>query len=243
MIYRRKNKLREEGFTIVELMIATAILSVILLIVTALLIGIGNLYYKGVSQAAVQDNVRTITDVISQDLQLNGDSLLTDPHTNPTDPRSYCIGTTRYTYVVGEEITSANPVPTYQSNHVLWRDTVPAGTCPEMPESTFDSLSLTNTNPDGSGGTNGTELIGSSSMLTNFTIANTTSPFTITIGEAYGSADLLCDTGTTNDCITNGNSNHIWNPNVPVGNVLCKDYAAHQLCATDKLTTTVSERL
>jgi prepilin-type N-terminal cleavage/methylation domain-containing protein len=247
MIYRRKITLNQKAFTIVELMIATAILSVILILVTAMMIGIGNLYYKGSSQAEIQDNIRSITDTIAQDLQLNGSSLLTDPHVNSGDPRSYCIGTTRYTYVLGQEITSASPAPTYQSNHVLWRDTVDAGTCPEMPAANFNSLTLNTSDPNG---TDGTELIGPNSMLTNFSITGNGaaggSPFTVMISEAYGSNDLLCDAGTHGDCASPIDSTLVWDPTAPAGppyNVLCKGYSGEQFCATDTLTTTVSERL
>ncbi len=235
MIYKPKTASNQKAFTIVELMIATAILSIILVLVTAMMISIGNLYYKGTSQASLQDNIRNITDEMSQDLQLNGSALITGANVNPALPRSYCIGTTRYTYIVGLQISSSPGVG--QSYHVLWRDNVPAGTCPDIAQAVFDSTSLPTADP-------GTELIGPNSMLTGFTLTTGASPFTLTISEAYGPPTLLCDTGTPGDCsAATTNSNHIWNPNAPVGEIICKGLSGTQFCATASLTTTVSERL
>jgi prepilin-type N-terminal cleavage/methylation domain-containing protein len=249
MIYKHRKVLNQKAFTIIELMIATAILSVILVIVSAMMIGIGNLYYKGTSQASVQDNVRTITDEISQDLQLNGSDLLTGTNTNPALPISYCIGTTRYTSILGKQITNSSSLGANQSYHVLWRDSVPAGTCNNIGYNTFVNSSSPPTNPSTDPGT---ELIGPNSLLTYFTISTGISPFLITIGEAYGPSDLLCDSGYTsggvNDCSNNTtDSTHIWNPNPPVNplqnEIRCKGFAQNQLCSTDYLTTTVTERL
>jgi prepilin-type N-terminal cleavage/methylation domain-containing protein len=248
MRYRHKTPLDQKAFTIIELLIATAILSVILVLVTAMMIGIGNLYYKGVSQAGVQDSVRTITDEISQDLQLNGATSRTGTNTNPALPISYCIGTTRFTSILGKQITTNSSLGTDQSYHVLWRDSVTAGTCPNISYAAFVQVSSPPTNPATDPGT---ELIGPNSVLTYFPLSTGSSPFAVTVGEAYGGTDLLCDGGTIsggkNDCVSIINSNHIWNPNPPANptqdQILCKGFAGHQLCATDYLTTTVTERL
>src|SRR5689334_11132650 len=124
----RPKPLRQKGFTIIELMIATAILSTILLLVTVLMINIGNLYYKGINQARVQDNVRSISDEVAQHLQL-GDSF--SQASGDNSEQAYCVGTVRYTYVIGVQIGKPAPgasAPAYQ--HVLWRDDNPSpGSC------------------------------------------------------------------------------------------------------------------
>ncbi len=61
----------QKGFTIIELMIATAVLSTILVMVTVVMVNIGSLYYKGINQARVQDDVRSIADEIIKNIQLN----------------------------------------------------------------------------------------------------------------------------------------------------------------------------
>jgi prepilin-type N-terminal cleavage/methylation domain-containing protein len=221
----------QSGFTIIELMIATAILSTILVIVTVVMISIGSLYYKGINEAQVQDNTRNISIELSEHLQLS-DGFTTDLGVNPAIPRAYCIGTTRYTYIDGIQLGKS---ATYK--HVLWRDTVVAGgACPAAGPGAAD---LTNAQPS----PGGTELMPPLSRLTAFTVTGA-SPYTVSVGIAYGDDDLLCDNGTPGDCApTAPVSINLWNPNPPHGTVLCKGQKGDQYCATATLTTTVVRRL
>jgi len=236
-ITKKQSYSEQSGFTIIELLIATAVLSVILVMVSAMMIGISHLYYKGITQSSVQDNARTVTDQIAQDIKLAGASLISSS-VAPGDDQSYCMGTTRYSFVLGRQL-SDNPT-IYQSYHVLWRDSVTAGTCPSMPASTLNSSGLQSSDPSG------TELIGQNSMLTEFSITSVGtvgSVFTVSIGEAEGNPVLLCDSGTPGDCNSINNSVNVWDPNAATGKVICKGLTGSQLCATDYLTTTVSERI
>lgn len=191
----------QAGFTIIELLIATAVLSTILLLVTTLMINIGKLYYKGISQARVQDNVRSITDEVAQHLQL-GDSFI--PVTSGPE-RAYCIGTTRYTFIIGVQIDHPN-------KHVLWRDKNPTpGNCPSV------LPNLTATTPS----IGGSELIAPNSRLTDLTITGS-SPYSVSVGVAYGDDDLLNLSGI---------------------NTKCKGNIGDQFCATAKLQTIVVRRL
>ncbi len=61
-------KANQQAFTIIELMIATTVVSVILLMVSIIMINIGGLYYKGFSQARTQDNLRSISDEVARQL-------------------------------------------------------------------------------------------------------------------------------------------------------------------------------
>jgi prepilin-type N-terminal cleavage/methylation domain-containing protein len=170
------------GFTIVELMISTAILSTILLLTTAVMLNIGKLYYKGVNQARVQDGSRAILDEVSQHLQFS-DQALQAGHSNigGVDTSVYCIGNTRYSYVKNIQIG--------QIKHVLWRDTPSAGCVATSP------ANLTLATPS----TGGTELIPPNSRLTEFSIT-IASPYTVAIGVAYGDDDLLNLTGINTTC-------------------------------------------
>jgi prepilin-type N-terminal cleavage/methylation domain-containing protein len=70
----------EQGFTIVELMIATTVLSTLLVVVAIVMISIGKLYYKGLNQARLQDNTRNAVTAIAKQLQLNtGDPATRSP--------------------------------------------------------------------------------------------------------------------------------------------------------------------
>lgn len=215
MIYSNRTKLNQEAFTIVELMIATTILSVILVIVTITMISIGNLYYKGINQARVQDSVRNITDEVSQQLQLS----VLPPETpliNPVTARrgvvsaqvyAYCIGTTRYSFILNQQIgsdTTKSQVP-----HVLWRDSTPPSGCTQ-------NVGLLNAALTG-----GTELIAPNSRLTGLTIS-LASPYRLSVSEAYGDSDLL---------------------NLSGFNTTCKGQTGDQFCSTASLTTTVVQRI
>jgi prepilin-type N-terminal cleavage/methylation domain-containing protein len=216
---------KERGFTIVELLIATAVLSTILVLTTVIMINIGNLYYKGINQARVQDAVRNVSDGLTQNLSLDDANAIYASknitfHGNSYKTEAYCIGTTRYTFIKGVQIgdnwTSTQP----QVPHVMWRDNVTSGSC-----GTADI-----TSPGLSGGS---ELMPPNSSLAEFCITGTgssncqsgASPYTVQIALAYGDNDLLI-------------------PSPPLGmNVHCKGSTGDQYCAVATSQTTVVKRL
>lgn len=176
---KRIHKTNQEGFTIVELLIATAVLSMIILLTTVMITSIGNLYYKGVIQSRTQANARTITDDISQHLKFtDGDVWQSTQVYSGKTINSYCINGARYSYIVGVQLG--------QINHVLWRD-VPSGSCAPVDITLVNPL-----NADGSASVGGTEMIAPSSRLTAFSITQTTltSPLSISVGVAYGEVSL-----------------------------------------------------
>jgi prepilin-type N-terminal cleavage/methylation domain-containing protein len=225
MRYQR-HRLGQTGFTILELMIATAVLSTMLLLVTIIMISIGNLYYKGINQARVQDDVHSITDEVSQHLQLSGTA--TPVYTTSLDghTHAYCIGDTRYVFILGRQIGTGTDTDmmTPQSRQVLWRDKALAG-CPAPGNGFLSSPWLSLLDPSG------TELIAPNSRLTSFCISGSvagscipdTSPYTTTVGVAYGAIDLLNNPGNIN--------------------ATCKGNIGDQFCATAFLTTRVAQRL
>ena len=222
----------EKGFTIIELMIATAVLSTILVMVTVLMVNIGNLYYKGLNQSRVQDDTRSISSDVVSNIQLSS----TAPFNKPVTPTTavYCIGPVRYFYVLGVQI--GKPAPNTTSpvyNQVLWRDNNPIpNQCPIQidPNATsgpaagpVDLTSTQSLSLDASKN-QGREMLTSNSRLTQFTINtdSTTSLSTVTVGVAYGDNDLL--SGYT-------------------GDVHCKGGLGNQFCSTASLTVQTSQRL
>jgi prepilin-type N-terminal cleavage/methylation domain-containing protein len=214
----------QKGFTIVELMIATTVLSVILLLVTVMMISIGNLFSKGVNQARVQDNVRSISDEFAQQLKFTGATLTWT--TNPANitindlggiphvyvKNAFCIGDTRYSFIVGVQIGTASN----QIRHVLWRDSLSG-----VGATACDPVNLQNNIT-----TAGTELIAPNSRLTDLRISGT-SPYTIDLGLAYGDDDLLSNPHSTGP---------------PQPEPLCTGNVGDQFCATAKLHTVAVNR-
>lgn len=135
-------KQRQGGFTIIELMLATAVFSLILLLATASLIQVSRMYYKGVTSANTQAAARGIIDDISRPLQFSGDTPLTGgPQTfGSLTVSSFCLGTQRFSYVVDRQLKDAPDYALNQSQHVLWRDTMTSS-------ATCDPLDLTDAAP------------------------------------------------------------------------------------------------
>ncbi len=238
----------QRGFTIIELMIATSVFSVILVIVSIVMIGIGNLFQKGINQARVQDNVRSISDQLAQDLKLNQNFVTADYDAtnspiklngnNKVPVTVYCVGGVRYTAMTGHKLgangSKDTDGTTLLSPHVLWRDTyngscLPADLSATNPNTVTPIIGVTGQ------GANGVELIADNSRLTAFCIGNynpgpptcspaATSSYALTVGVAYGDIDLLS------------------NPNA--SNARCRgDVGGDQFCSTASLQTTVVQRL
>jgi prepilin-type N-terminal cleavage/methylation domain-containing protein len=243
-----KNRSPEQGFTIIELMIATAVLSTIILLATVIMTSIGSLYDKGINQARIQDDTRNVTDQLSQDLKFNnaaitiGSGTAVTPSGKSITVYAYCIGTTvRYSYVIGYKIGTSkydidNSTP--ESPDVLWRDDQ---TNPNVVSHVTSGSSCTPVDVAVTGGVqgSGTELIAPDSRLTAFCIGNITSgacssdggtaitsPYDLTVEMAYGDIDLLSG-------LTAGQQSN---------NVTCHGGSGDQFCATSILTTTAVQR-
>lgn len=116
---------QSKGFTIVELMIATAVFSVLLIVITVGILQISRVYYKGVTEANTQNTVRQIADTISQSIQFSGSSVTTtvsDPV--PGDVYAFCVGNEQFSYTTGYQVSDSPDPGKYQSYHGLVRNTV-----------------------------------------------------------------------------------------------------------------------
>lgn len=87
------------GFTIVELMIATTVFSVILLLCATALVQIGRIYYKGVLSGKTQNTARSIMDEIASSIKYSGGNIPT-PISNVL-----CVGNLRYSFNVDYRLT------------------------------------------------------------------------------------------------------------------------------------------
>jgi prepilin-type N-terminal cleavage/methylation domain-containing protein len=135
----------QQGFTLIELMIATTIFSVILLAAAATMVQIGRLYYKGVITSKTQGVARTVTDDISRSIQFSDGAKLEFPPGEGAQPpvNIRCFGSTRFTYVLGARVNSKLDNGQYIENprqilHGLWQDEIPTGGCnSEVPKLTL----------------------------------------------------------------------------------------------------------
>ncbi len=204
----------QHGFTLVELMIATTVFSVFLLIVTTLVLQVTRTYTKGIVASKTQETARVISNELSRAVQFGGSNMFFPASTPAPGVASYmCIGSQRYTFVLGKQLKSTITNPPDQTSHVLVADSV--STCP----SGAGSMTITDTKAQ-------RELVGENMRLANLSIEKigASNLYTIKVRVAYGDADLL-NTPTSQ-------------------NVLCRGQTgSSQFCAVSELVTTVEKRL
>lgn len=112
-----------QGFTIIELLIASTVFSVVLLLVLQGVMHIGRLYYKGLSAARTQALGRRLSDEFTQALQFGGSGVQADALVSPPSGGSsaiFCVGSYRYKVTFNRQL---DPVATgsRQSTQVLLR--------------------------------------------------------------------------------------------------------------------------
>jgi prepilin-type N-terminal cleavage/methylation domain-containing protein len=211
----------QRGFTIIELLIATAVFSVILLLGTYALLQIGRVYIKGVTMTRAQEVSRNALAEISQSIQFSGGTILLGStgsvNSNPAVPGSdngvFCIGSTRFTYTTNRQLTDSATPGQYQAKQVLIKDTI-AGCNPAIPVSLQPSF-----NSDAK------ELTGLNMRLRSLSVKQvpgTTNSYTISIVVVYGDDDIL--NPNWDNCGVSVNAGGGW-------------------CAASQLTTTVRQRL
>lgn len=208
-------KLRSSsGFTIVELMIALSILSVILVMSTVILIQIGDIYTKGINTDTLQDATRNVLADITASLEFSGSvptsctqPVAPDPNTNTTCDASYtdenfpggtvrvyayCIGETRYSYVLDTELgTDQGTSPVLTAYHVLWRDTVAPGKQTACPPVDL-SGSTVNEGPDAATSDDGYDMLPPHTRLTKFWIMENPANsgiYDVEVWTAFGDTD------------------------------------------------------
>lgn len=98
--------MNKKGFTIIELLIATSIFSVILLICATGIIYVGRLYHKGATSTAVQEVARSSIDEIKNDFQYGGGFFAKLINNGPNE--GFCIGDNLYSYQVSPHKINAD---------------------------------------------------------------------------------------------------------------------------------------
>jgi len=119
-----------QGFTIVELMMATLVFSVILLMVTMGVLQVNRVYYKGVTEANTQNSARAIMDTISQAIQFNGGTvgpLPTNPSPVPGTTYYVCVNNQQFIYKQGYQLVSGAP-GLHQTNQAFLQKAI-SGAC------------------------------------------------------------------------------------------------------------------
>jgi type II secretory pathway pseudopilin PulG len=217
---------RTAGFTIVELMVATLVFMVILLIITIGVIVFSSAYYKGVNSSTTQNTARSIVDDISQAIQFSGQGVT--PTTATTN--YFCAGDKVYMYTRGTQL----PTTPGSTNWGLYRGT---------------NTAISGCTPLASATANGAELLGPHMRLADISVTGVSGQpqlYVVTLRLAYGDSDLLCSPSlggaATGGCQKTSPS---YSPTTPwfAPDMICKSQTGSQFCAVSGLSTTVLQRL
>ena len=195
---------QKDGFTVVELMIATAVFSIVLLLSLAGFLQIGQMFYKGV-------NITQTSNVLNQTATSLKNDILFDTGTEAvtifetpriTTPDGqitryyFCAGSNRYSFIKGKQLDRAAGEAEINgpNGSDLWyqfallKDRLTTSGCPN-PFSTTSSAPI---DPD-----NVTELLGDKMRLSQLEIPRLPSPndklYTVFIKVAYGDNEVLTD--------------------------------------------------
>lgn len=208
---------KQHGFTILELMIATTIFSVVLLVASSGVIAIGRIYSKGIISSKTQEVSRSAMEDLSRSIQFSKGSKMTEIPAAPGGMQSYCFGEDVYSYQINVQVDL--DVPGVRA--LVHSSRTDLSSC--IPNFT------------------GEELLADNMRLLDFSIdpAVNSGPNTpgsqatsIKIRVAYGDDDLLSH--YDNNGALNGSS---------ISDATCKGGAGGSFCATAELVTSVSKRV
>ena len=160
----------QAGFTIIELLIATAVFSTVLLICAFAIVHVGRMYFKGSLTSRTQDASRRIGEDVSQAIQFSAGGSAPRPGVSSTDPnlRAWCIGTIQYSYDVTRAMGTGG--------HALWKSRLPSI------DSTCSPCDLTLATPCAGG----EELLGDRMRIPQFNLTAASGGFRIDMIISYG---------------------------------------------------------
>jgi len=206
-LYKPPTK-KNQGFTIIELMIATAVFSVIILITTASIIYVSKTYIKGQIESQTQLTAQTILADISNEIKYNkGSSVVLPSYTPPNYPAKvngpfyFCIGNLVYVYRLDTDLSPSysGSNPMYASHDLVVYNDGSSSDCPAVSLAPQFGISGITSGPTTySYGDQTRELLAANQRLGQLSVKRLSSTsnsdvFQISIEIAYGEDDVLTD--------------------------------------------------
>jgi prepilin-type N-terminal cleavage/methylation domain-containing protein len=175
------------GFTIIELMVATAVFAIVLVVVTTGIIQVTRVYYKGITESTTQDTARGIIDIISQAIQFSGGDITPTSASAPGVPAAFCIGSQQFSYALGYQLMDDPDPDMFQTPHVLVVNTVSGCSGSTSPQNVRDEAVV------------GRELLGPRMRLSDLSVTNLgNNLYRVSVRVVYGDDDLLSNPTATN---------------------------------------------
>lgn len=210
----------QKGFTVIELMIATMVFGVVLLVVTFGILQVTRSYYKGVTETNTQTVARSIIDAIGQSIQFGGGTVTTN---DMSSPYVFCVGNQQYTFRPGWMVVDGTPVTSEsETPHGLYVRTqanCPAASVPNLASTTLSG---------------GRELLNPGMRITSLRVTlvpGTTNMYNVSLRIVSGANDLLYS--------PSGNPSGARAPDATCRNIR----AGTQFCSVSDLSTTVTKRV
>lgn len=242
---RQNSQLKQAGFTIIELMVASLVFTVILGVITSGIVHFTADYYKGINSSATQTTARTIANLIAQNLEYGGGEDSFSTATNGYN-KAICIGSIKINYILGSQLAK-DPDTSVKYSVLLTPYDRTLGSC-----QTYDGI------------TAGKELMGSNMRLTDLYVTpisngNSTGGhlYRVNVGVAYGDSDLFCSTAVAPSNTYGGcdraapalqmpsessAATNFWGTNENGSKITCHGVSGQQFCAISHLTTQVNTR-
>ena len=192
---KHKDGLQSDGFTIVELLVATVVFSTVLVVITAGVMYFTRNYYASVNRSKVQNTARSIVSSISQGVQFTGVAIATTDTTTSSNPDSsgvtyFCTGGKLYAFRAGQKYSGNTAT---QADPGLYVVPQPTGCAPLASTGYNNPL--------------GQQLLGPKMRIGSLTLKNVGSQlYSISLTLAYGDDDLLTGTGSATRCISQAGS-------------------------------------
>ena len=136
-----------QGFTLVELMVATMVFAMVLLLITVAVVQINRVYYKGVTEANTQNVARDIVDVVSQAIQFDAGSIVQTPDAPPAGAmQTACAGSQQFVFWPGYRLVEGSPGTNEVTQAFILRSAT--GNCANpapLPDGSIDGRELLST--------------------------------------------------------------------------------------------------
>jgi prepilin-type N-terminal cleavage/methylation domain-containing protein len=217
MRYAQKHALgevRQQGFTIVELMIATVVFSTIMVLASTTVVRFTNTFQRGLTQTATQNTTRAIIDDISEMLQTTGPSEFDGSLEQQGTSKGICVQGVRYSYILNSRLSSTGSGFGSVTGRALVKDSGHSSGCGG------DALNISTSNA-------GAELLAQNMRLVSLNVnpvsGSGSTLYMVSVKVAYGEDDQF--------------------ENLNPDTIRCNGGAGSQYCAVSSLSTTVKRRL
>lgn len=231
MMKHNKHLPAQDGFTIVELMIATLVFSMVLMVIIYGVLSFSHAYFSGVNSSATQTTARTIINTVSQAIEFSGNTITpTKAVVGHPNAFYFCAGDSTYYFIQGAMYDGATPSV---SDPGLFMQ---PGAC---------------TNSPNFAAAGSKELLAASMRIPYLTVTQADALgrlYSVKTSVAFGDSDLLCNVsknGSAGGCLKGNalNTQGVIIKGTGVNDVECHQISGSQFCAHAGLSTTVSLRV